>query len=197
MGKVGVMPGFFNEHVRGYSDMPETLYLHETGQSETMYAFRNGCNACPNISKELKDRLKRLVLIGRINTGADSCSGLLWIDTENGKITAQDGGDGIYFALDVCNSLDDVIELWKRYVELCEKPEFVVAGPAFVDMLVWDRTRDYRGHAIEADALWREARTGLRNVGDDHEPQYMIGCLCNGCMWKTCSGEEQEGGRMS
>jgi len=190
------MPKYYNDHVRAFGDEPETLNLDEVGDlEETLYQMREDSEACPYISDNFKDKLQRLISIGGINTGCDNGWGQLWIDTESGKITAQDGRDEINIALDVCNSRDDVIKLWERYVKLCEKPEFLAACPAFVDMLVWDRTMCYDEHAIEADALWHEARTGLRNVGDYHNHQYMAECRCEegiGC-WKPCSEDEQEG----
>lgn len=186
------MPKFVNPHVKlSYADGNETLCLDDDDgdPTETMYEFRqdNG-EACPYITDEFKSKLERLISIGSINTGCDNGWGALWIDTDTGKITAQDGGDEIHVAFDVCDSKQDVIQLWKRYVKLCKNPEFVKADPGFIDLLVWDslcqRTTE------PEDALWRHTRAGLRNVGKYHDSQYLAECHCDDN--KGCNGGYRE-----
>lgn len=178
------MSEFVNPHIKSCR-ANETLKLDiDRDPTETMYEFREDSNpdACPYITDAFRCKLDRLISMGSINTGCDNSWGALWIDVDTGKITAQDGRDEIHIALDVCNTRQDVIQLWERYVKLCENSTFVAADPAFIDLLVWDNlcSRDEG----PADLMWKQARTGLRNVGEYHDSQYLSECRCekdSGC----------------
>ena len=80
------MPKFFNEHVRAHGDKPETLNLAEVGDPDnTLFDLWESDDTCSYVSDEFKSKLKRLISIGRTDTGADNGWGQLWIDTESGK----------------------------------------------------------------------------------------------------------------
>jgi len=175
---------FINPYIE-HRGVNETLELDILGDpTDTMYDFRENSNpdACPYITDTFKYKLQRLIPIGSINSGCDNSWGALWIDMDTGKITAQDGGDEINIALDVCNTRQDVIQLWERYVKLCEDPVFVATDPGFIDLLVWDSVRLRDKESV--DLMWQKARTGLRNIGKYHESQYLSECRCreeSGC----------------
>ena len=77
-------------------------------------------------------------------------------------------------------------------MKLCEKPEFVAVYLGFVDLLVWDCTMCSGDCAVVADALWKDVRIGLRNIGDNHNPFFMNECRCeeDGGCWKQHSDDE-------
>ena len=85
------------------------------------------------------ERYKNLYKIADTDLGCDNDDCGFWIDKRTGKISATDGRDDTNISFDVCNTVDELIEVWHKYVALCKTDtNFQLYCSGFGDMMTWN-----------------------------------------------------------